>query len=319
MEEFKGFYLNLLQLKCSIVTGIAKVVIAQPLDFIKYRIQSSLDHPIQINKLIKTIADREGLKQFLKGSNATAMGVFISSFVQFSFYQKAYQHFTFNKFDGYTDLYRYVKHKEQDGIILNKDNLVRQFAMYCGLAGLFSGISLAVFTTPVDNIRIKLQARQNLICVNNKAFYKNNTTLECIQNIYKDHGFKGFYLAFPAAFIRETIASTIYFTVYEYFKNKEKLKHNRHNIKIYNSFIYGALAGAVNWLITFPIDIVKTKVISDTIRGERRFNNIYDCVSKTYKSEGITGFYRGFSVVLARSLVVNGVVLTSFELCRSRL
>jgi solute carrier family 25 carnitine/acylcarnitine transporter 20/29 len=319
MEETKkSFYSNLTQLKCSIITGIAKVIIVQPFDFIRYRIQSSLEYPVRINKLIKTIADKEGLKQFLKGSNATATGVFLSSFIQFTFYQKAYKHFMHKHFSGHTDIREYIAHAK--GLTsLEKDKLIRQFSLYCGLSGLISGVFLATFTTPIDNIRIKLQARQNIISVSNKTYYINNTTLECIYNIFKDHGARGFYIAFPMAFLRETIASTIYFTTFEYMKNREKIIHNKDSITVAKSFVYGGLAGAINWLFTFPIDIVKTKVISDTITGERRYNGILDCMGKIYNTNGLYGFYTGFSVVLMRSLVVNGVVLTSFELCRSRL
>jgi solute carrier family 25 carnitine/acylcarnitine transporter 20/29 len=322
MEESKRDFINMSHLKCSVVTGIAKVVIVQPFDFIRFRVQSSLEHPIKISKLIQTITDKEGLKLFMKGSNATAFGVFISSFVQFSFYQKAYKYILSNKFEGHFDLLKYIHDKRKQGYLLSKretNKLIRDFSVYCGLAGCTSGIALAILTTPIDNIRIKLQARQNLLCVNNKCFYKNNTTVECIQNIYKDQGFKGFYLALPAAFVRETIASTIYFTVFEFLKNKERVRHNKTNIKVLNSFFYGALAGAINWLFTFPIDIVKTKLISDTITGHRRYEGLIDCAQKIYSRYGLYGFYTGFSVVLMRSFIVNGVVLTSFELCRTRI
>jgi hypothetical protein len=207
-ESKKHFYSNLTQLKCSIITGIAKVIIVQPFDFVRFRVQSSLDHPVRINELIKTIADREGIRQFLIGSNATAMGVFVSSFIQFSFYQMAYNHFMRKHFDGYADLHKYIKAKEKTTII-NKDKLITRFSFYCGLSGLISGLFLAIFTTPIDNIRIKLQAGQNLICVNNKTYYKNNTTSECIYNIYNDHGTRGFYIAFPTAFVRESSGCNI--------------------------------------------------------------------------------------------------------------
>ena len=86
-----------------------------------------------------------------------------------------------------------------------------------------------------------------------------------------------------------------------------------------SSFFYGAFAGGVNWLITLPIDVVKTKIISDTIIPDtQRFKGSIDCARQIYNQSGIRGFYKGFSVVFTRALIVNGVVLTSFDICRSK-
>jgi solute carrier family 25 carnitine/acylcarnitine transporter 20/29 len=180
------------------------------------------------------------------------------------------------------------------------------------LSGFFSGTVMSIITSPIDNIRIRLQSAQNLICVNNRT-YKMNSTLQCMRSILKHHGIKGFYIAFPIGFLRESIASTIYFTTFEYFRSKERL-YNDKNMSILKSFLVGALAGGINWSITFPIDVVKTKRISDTIEHTNRlYTNSLDCFKQIWSKYGLKGFYTGFSVVFVRALIVNGVVLTSFD------
>jgi solute carrier family 25 carnitine/acylcarnitine transporter 20/29 len=294
---------------CSLVTSIIKVLIIQPFDLVRFRIQSSIEHPINIRKLIHKIINKEGLFMFLKGSNATTAGVFLSSFIQFSSYQTAYKYLlneyliSKNHNQGILDLMKY------------QHNTIREYSLLCGLCGLFSGIVLSIFTTPIDNIRIKLQSSQNLICVDNKR-YRINTTLDCVANIHNQLGIKGFYTAFPMSFMRECIASTIYFTTFEYFRSTHRL-YNGKEMTMIKSFLVGALAGGLNWLITFPIDLVKTKRISDTIEHKNRmYTNSLDCFSQIWNRYGIRGFYTGFSVVFLRGLIVNGVVLTSFDRCR---
>ena len=75
----------------------------------------------------------------------------------------------------------------------------------------------------------------------------------------------------------------------------------------------------LNWILTLPIDFVKTKMISDTLNDYRHFDGTLDCIVKTYNNFGIKGFYTGLSVVLIRAFMVNGVVLATFEKCRNSL
>lgn len=189
----------------------------------------------------------------------------------------------------------------------------------CAFSGFLSGMGLAVITTPIDNVRIKMQSVQNIEILE-KAKYRNTNTLSCIINTYKQSGIRGFFMAFQFSLLREGIASTVYFSSYEYMKNKEKIKNRTTKIQFYKSFLFGAIAGGINWLITFPIDSVKTKLISDSvITNNKVYKNAFDCIKVNYEKSGIKVFYNGFSLVFCRGLIVNGVVLSSFDFCRARL
>lgn len=56
----------------------------------------------------------------------------------------------------------------------------------------------------------------------------------------------------------------------------------------------GGLAGASSLTVVYPLDFVRTRMAVDNgrIRVEREFRNISDCFRKTYKHDGLTGFYR---------------------------
>lgn len=212
---------------------------------------------------------------------------------------------------------KYIKYNEYETHCYELH--LQKIVKICAISGFLSGMGLAILTTPIDTIRIKMQSVQNIEKLETKN-YINNSTLNCIRNTYKDFGIRGFYKAFNLNLSREGIAATVYFSTFEYFKNKEKIKSKEKKIKFYKTFIYGAISGGINWLITFPIDTVKTKIISDSvIKNKKKYKNSYDCVKKNYKKNGILSFYSGFSIVFLRGLIVNGVVLSAFDFCRTTL
>jgi solute carrier family 25 carnitine/acylcarnitine transporter 20/29 len=306
---------HLNEISCSMITGIVKVCVIQPFDFLRYRIQTSKEININIRLLIRKLISKEGFQVFLKGVNMTSFGVFMSSFIQFSLYQEFFHIISRKGYfrNDFVDLKK-LNNSEQK-------KRINKLSLLCAMSGLLSGIGMATLITPVDNIRIKLQAVQNLQSKGTEMVkYRYKGSADLIKYIYTNEGMKGFYVAFPVSVLREAVASVIYFGTFEYLKNRDKLIHKQEKIKIRNSFFYGAFAGAMNWILTLPIDVVKTKLISDTIIPDNKhYNGPIDCANKIYESNGMKGFYQGISVVLTRAMIVNGVVLTSFDLCRTRL
>jgi hypothetical protein len=319
------------EFSCSIVTGIAKVSVIQPFDFVRYRIQSSKEHKINIPNLISKVINKEGLKVLYKGLDITSLAVLLSSIVQFTLYQELLNNIT-KRFlfpaDKKFEIFNLIEIEKNKLDNANRSKIeeekmklkiIKKFSFYCSLAGFFTGMGMGFLLTPIDNIRIKLHSDQNIqktININ----YRFNNSIDCIKYTFTNSGLKGFYVALPLSMTRESIACTLYFGTFEFFKNKDKIKNNLVNIKLLNSFIYGAICGGLNWIVTLPIDIVKTKLIADTIiPNNRHFKGVFDCILSIYNSSGYLGFYKGFSVVFTRALIVNGVVLTAFDSCRSRI
>jgi hypothetical protein len=318
------------EFSCSIITGITKVSVIQPFDFIRYRIQSSKEHKINISNLITKLVNKEGLKVLFKGLDITSLAVLLSSIVQFTLYQELLRKITkfyFNSFQGKFEIFNIIEiERKREAKFLTKNQedqlksrIIRKFSFLCSLAGFFTGMGMGLLLTPIDNIRIKLQSVQNIHGTTN-INYRFNNSIDCIKYTFVNLGIKGFYVALPISIIRESFACSLYFGTFEYLKNKEKIKYNKRDIKILNSFIYGAICGGLNWILTLPIDTIKTKLIADTIiPNTKQYSGIINCVSSIYNSSGMIGFYKGFSVVFTRALVVNGIVLTCFDLCRSRM
>lgn len=59
----------------------------------------------------------------------------------------------------------------------------------------------------------------------------------------------------------------------------------------------GGAAGATSLCFVYPLDFARTRLAADVGKaGAREFNGLGHCLSKTFKSDGIGGMYRGFGV-----------------------
>jgi len=149
--------------------------------------------------------------------------------------------------------------------------------------------------------------------------YLFSSPCECISSVYCQKGLKGFFIAFPVCMFRESFASLIYFYAFEYMKNSYKVVFNKEEVPLPITFMIGGFSGMMNWVITLPIDCVKTKLISDSMSTTKKYKGVRDCILKTHREFGIKGFFSGLSVMLVRAYVANGAMFTTFETCRNLL
>ena len=136
-----------------------------------------------------------------------------------------------------------------------------------------SGFVTGIICTPIINtfdiLKIKYQTN-----------YKNVNIKKIMLNSEK---------SFIATLIRESVGCSLYFGSYNYLKDKN-----------YNSFISGSAAGTISWLITYPIDVVKTRIQSGLV------NNWSDAIKKG-------NLFKGLSVCLTRSFIVNGFAFSAYD------
>jgi solute carrier family 25 S-adenosylmethionine transporter 26 len=52
----------------------------------------------------------------------------------------------------------------------------------------------------------------------------------------------------------------------------------------------GALAGAVTGVLTTPLDVIKTRMMTQGVSG--RYSSIVDCATKIAKEEGAAAFLK---------------------------
>ncbi|KAI3413600.1 hypothetical protein GPALN_011089 [Globodera pallida] len=66
--------------------------------------------------------------------------------------------------------------------------------------------------------------------------------------------------------------------------------------------VIGGITGGIEICITYPTEYVKTQLQLDERSATPKFKGPGDCVKQTYRSHGVSGFYRGLSVLLYGSI-----------------
>lgn len=126
----------------------------------------------------------------------------------------------------------------------------------------------------------------------NKAGIKGEFTgsYDALTKIYKRYGLNGVYRGLRITLLRDSISYGAWFGCYETLKELTCPKDSKPSILWY--VFLGALAGECFWLSTYPLDVCKTKLQSDSFTAPK-YKGIVDVIAKTYKAEGIAGFWRG--------------------------
>ena len=143
------------------------------------------------------------------------------------------------------------------------------------ISGFLSGLVISPIVTPIEKLKIDFQINSNIV----------------VKDIKYTQLFKGL----QATFVRESFASGIYFSTYNFCKKSEYIHDNTNNI-----LFSGGIAGICSWLFTYPMDVIKTRIQS----GET--NTIYQSYIKG-------NLFRGLSVCLLRSFIVNSIGFFIYE------
>ncbi len=83
-------------------------------------------------------------------------------------------------------------------------------------------------------------------------------------------------------------------------------------------FLAGGLAGSTSWSIIFPMDSVKSRMQTSDMTSPSKINFL--SVAKIiYNSQGVTGFYRGWSSAIMRAFPANAALFLGYETAMSLL
>ena len=92
---------------------------------------------------------------------------------------------------------------------------------------------------------------------------------------------------------------------------KALFKPNRtdsYAVKFSKNIASGGAAGAMSLLFVYSLDYARTRLANDAKSkgAERQFNGLIDVYTKTLKSDGIVGLYRGFVISCVGIIVYRG-------------
>ncbi|KAI0386598.1 mitochondrial carrier [Hypomontagnella monticulosa] len=197
-------------------------------------------------------------------------------------------------------------------------------SQFNALSGAIGGFTSGIVTCPLDVIKTKLQAQGGFQPVNKGRYVGHHKIYSGLTGtakvIWREEGLRGMYRGLGPIILGYLPTWAVWFTVYnksKTFMADHKLQKNQFFINFWSSII----AGASSTLVTNPIWVIKTRLMSQSVTGYNRqmsmfprsgntptsrptidspwhYRSTLDAARKMYSSEGVLSFYSGLTPAL---------------------
>lgn len=174
-------------------------------------------------------------------------------------------------------------------------------------AGLFSGALGSFVFAPSERLKCLLQAQKS-----SGGPAKYTGTIDCFFKVMRESGIRGVYRGLGPTFGREVFGSGAWYITYEgLLKYSRRDGRTRDEVGPITIALAGGAAGVVFWGLSFPIDVIKTKMqvasIEEYPRGSR------DVIGAVLKNGGLRSLYYGYVPALTRAMVVHAGMFLGYE------
>ncbi|KAK4242930.1 carrier protein YMC1, mitochondrial [Achaetomium macrosporum] len=270
--------------------GIAQVLIGQPFDIVKVRLQTSTAYPSAFSAAT-SIWRHEGPLAFYKGTLTPLLGIGACVSIQFGAFHSAR---------------RWLEQRKEPA---GKGGL--EYGEYYA-AGAFAGVANTVLSCPIEHVRIRLQTQPH-----GAAARLYNGPWDCVRKLSAQGGLGGgLYRGTAITLLREAQAYGVWFLAFEWLMNADAARNKieRKEIPSYKVAFYGGLAGEALWLGSYPFDVVKSKMQTDGFGEQQRYKTMRDCFRQTWRAEGMRGFWKGIGPTLLRAMPVSAGTFAVVEM-----
>ncbi|GIL64612.1 hypothetical protein Vafri_18503 [Volvox africanus] len=326
VEHTPPIHKRILDILPGVSGGVARVLIGQPFDTVKTRLQvmgqgTALAAQLAPSEVYKDSMDcvrkmirSEGPLSLYKGTAAPLVGNMLLLGIHFP---------TFS----------YVRQQlEGDGHYANFS------ATNTLISGAAAGAIGSLVSTPVELVRTKMQMQRRAALVgsissaaasspsvatvfpgDHQRFYRGS--MDCFRQVLTNHGIRGLYRGFTSTALRDMQGYAWFFLAYEatvnYFLHSTSpgarmTTMTKADLTYTQVMAAGVAAGFGLWGSMFPIDTIKSKMQADSL-SQPQYASTYDCLRKVIRSEGHAGLWRGFSAVMLRAIPVNAGIFLAVE------
>ncbi|CAI9096956.1 OLC1v1033231C1 [Oldenlandia corymbosa var. corymbosa] len=145
---------------------------------------------------------------------------------------------------------------------------------------------------------------------------------EVLLRILEKDGILGLYAGYSATLLRNLPAGVLSYSSFEYLKAAVLRKTDQLHLEPFQSVCCGALAGAISASLTTPLDVVKTRLMTQA-QGEAvnkvaaaMYTGVSATVKQILKEEGWVGFTRGMGPRVVHSACFSAIGYFAFETAR---
>lgn len=142
---------------------------------------------------------------------------------------------------------------------------------------------------------------------------------QVLLRILENDGVLGLYAGYSATLLRNLPAGVLSYSSFEYLKGAVLSRTRKSHLEPIQSVVCGALAGAISASITTPLDVVKTRLM--TQEGVNKvsaamYSGVSETVKLILKEEGWVGLTRGMGPRVLHSACFSALGYFAFETAR---
>ena len=187
------------------------------------------------------------------------------------------------------------------------------------MASAAGGLVQCIIACPMELIRIRMQMQgvgEREVFLEYSGHHSApgahkyyTSTWHCFRKISKNEGITGLYRGGVTTVLRDVPSFASFFVSMDYFRHLSAGFFNVHFDEVgpITLLIGGGFSGMICWFVSYPFDVVKTRLQGDGVEGSE-YKGTMDCFRKTYHSDGIRGFFKGITPTLVRAFPVNATI-----------
>jgi len=179
------------------------------------------------------------------------------------------------------------------------------------LSGGVSGVVAKTCAAPLERVKLILQTQGT----NERITKPYKGIADVYVRVYREEGLLAFWRGNGANVLRYFPTQALNFSIKDYihrlFSNVDKSDPYKF---VFKNLMAGGIAGSITSYIVYPLDFARTRLGVDAKQnGQRQFKGVFDCLNKTYQSDGIKGLYRGAGMAVYGIFIYRGLYFGIYD------
>ncbi|XP_040173235.1 solute carrier family 25 member 35-like [Anopheles arabiensis] len=164
-----------------------------------------------------------------------------------------------------------------------------------GWGGL-SGVIGSTVACPFYMVKTQIQARSHgKYAVGYQ--HRHTGTLAALTGIYRERGVRGLWRGYPGIVTRTAVGSSAQLATFSTCKDLfGQFEWARDSVAV-NAFAASMVSGFFTCVFMSPFDVIATRLFNQGVDANGRgllYRSVADCFTKTLRTEGLHGLYKGF-------------------------